>query len=212
MINNTADPMTSASYRRPCQVSLSLAPRCSRRGSRRGGGSVRGRGLLRPGGTAGSMGPCGPERGGGLESPIRHSGIPRRFSIRPSRQSTCWSMSLSVGDSDIGSSRSSLGPEDWDGQPSSPSSTHAGEAKDPTRLEPATSGIRESAQRCRAPFEASVWARFPRLCAQTDVSPEAPHSIYAPRVLTCQGVDQSSDLSSITSSAPGFSFLAMVMQ
>jgi hypothetical protein len=74
------------------------------------------------------------------------------------------------------------------------------------------SGIREGAQRCRAPFEASVWARFPRLCAQTDVSPEAPHSIYAPRVLTCQGVDQSSDLSSITSSAPGFSFLAMVMQ
>jgi hypothetical protein len=111
MINNTADHMTSASDRRPCQVSPSLAPRCSRRGSRRGGGSVRGSGLLPPGGTAGSMGPCGPERGGGLESPIRHSGIPRRFSIRPSRQSICWSSSLSVGDSDIGSSRSSLGPE-----------------------------------------------------------------------------------------------------
>jgi hypothetical protein len=47
-----------ASYRRPCQVSPSLAPRCSRRGSRRGGGSVRGSGLLPPGGTAGSMGPC----------------------------------------------------------------------------------------------------------------------------------------------------------
>ena len=42
MINNTADHMTSANYRRPCQVSPSLAPPCSRRGSRSGGGSVRG--------------------------------------------------------------------------------------------------------------------------------------------------------------------------
>jgi hypothetical protein len=42
MINDTADHMTSASYRRGCQVSPSLAPPCSRRGSRSGGGSVRG--------------------------------------------------------------------------------------------------------------------------------------------------------------------------
>jgi hypothetical protein len=31
----------------------------------------------------------------------------------------------------------------------------------------------------------------------------APQSIYAPKVIACQGVGQPSDLSSITSSAPG---------
>jgi hypothetical protein len=169
MINNP-DHMTGASDRRPCQVSPSLAPRCSRRGSRRGGSSMRGSGLLPPGGTAGSMGSCGPKRGGGSESPIRHSGIPRRFSIRPSRQSISWSSSLSVGESDISSSRYSLGVRSWDVQRYSPSSTQA--SKSPKRLEPTASGIRECAQRC-APFEASVWAQ-PRLCAQTMYPPVSP--------------------------------------
>ena len=40
----------------------------------------------------------------------------------------------------------------------------------------------------------------------------APQSIYAPKVVACQGVGQPSDLSSITSSAPGLTVCAMVMQ
>jgi hypothetical protein len=53
-----------------------------------------------------------------------------------------------------------------------------------------------------------VWARTlrPHRCL-----PEAPHSIYAPRGVACQGVGQPSDLSSITGSAPGFSFLPIVI-
>jgi hypothetical protein len=165
---------------------------------------VRGSGLLPPGGTACSMGPCGP-RGGGLESPIRHSGIPRCFSIRPSRQSICWSSSLSVGDSDIGSSRSSLGARNWDGQRSSPSSTEAKEARNPKRLEPTALGIREGAQRC-APFQGTRLGAIPDP-APRPMLPLYDPAIYAPRLVT----RQPSVSSSTTSWAFGFSFSAIVI-
>jgi hypothetical protein len=73
-------------------------------------------------------------------------------------------------------------------------------------------GYPGSAQRWSNPFEASAWAQ-PRPCAQTDVSPCNPRSPSTPRRWSrAKGSVSPSDLSSITSSAPGLTVCAMVVQ
>jgi hypothetical protein len=92
--------------------------------------------------------------------------IPRCPSIRPSRQSISRSSSLSVGDSDTGSSRSSLAARSWNERRCLPFSTQPRRVKSRT-VRPDDFEYPESTQRCSAPSRAPVWAPFPRLCAQT---------------------------------------------
>jgi hypothetical protein len=134
--------------------------------------------------------------------------VGRRTTSESVSSSTSGCSSSDIGADDIGSSRSSLGASNWDGRRRLYILNASDVSKNPKRLEPAASGIREGAQSVVHPFKASVWAQ-PRLCAQTDVSPCNPRSPSTPQEwLRVKGSGQPSDLSSTTSSAPDLSSIA----